>query len=172
MRSFSYLLLFFLLTGISACEKKDAAVSDNSVERYVKLLKANKYDAPDLPAFTANDIPALLNYINESQVITDFPHNPVSSLFAPNCKLGMYILWTIESIRSVENKSSKLIMRFPSQNPMLALRSSADLAIVLDDQSQLAAAKAYADWWNNNKTKNFADFKDLDPLANTPYRWH
>ena len=135
-------------------------------------MKANQYDSINLPAFTYNDIPTLLKYRNDTQVITNFPHNGISSLYAPNCTLGMYVLWTIESIRAVSINSKYLIMRFPSQNPILALRDSVDLMLVNDDTSHKIAAKAYFDWWENNKQKNFDEFKDIDPLVETKYRWH
>ncbi|MBP6663059.1 MAG: DUF4943 family protein [Paludibacter sp.] len=135
-------------------------------------MKANQYDSINLPAFTYNDIPTLLKYRNDTQVITNFPHNGISSLYAPNCTLGMYVLWTIESIRAVSINSKYLIMRFPSQNPILALRDSVDLMLVNDDTSHKIAAKAYFDWWENNKQKNFGEFKDIDPLVETKYRWH
>ena len=116
------------------------------------------------------DIPALLNYRNETMMITNFPHNGISSLWDSECKLGMYVLWTIESIRAVEIKSEYLIGRFPSQNPVLALRASAELKLVYDDKSQNEAAKAYYYWWHSIYI--FKDKMKIDPLRNTDYRWH
>jgi hypothetical protein len=101
-----------------------------------------------------------------------FPHNPFSSLYGPDCKLGIYVLWTIESIRAVSIESEYLIMGFPSQNPILALRDSDELNLVSDDLSHTIAADAYFDWWENNKNKDFDDFKNIDPLEETEYRWH
>jgi hypothetical protein len=142
------------------------------VETYIELLKTNQYDSLNLPSFTYMDISALLQYRNETQIITNFPHNPISSLYGPECKLGMYILWTIESIRAVSINSEYLIMRFPSQNPILALRVSDELNLVSDNASHTIAADAYFDWWENNKNKDFDDFKNIDPLEDVDYRWH
>jgi len=103
-------------------------------------------------------------------VITNFPKNGISSLMAPECKLGMYVLWTIESIRAVEINSKYLIGRFPSQNPILALRSSPELELVYDQKSHEAAAKAYYEWWNSNIL--LANRLKTDPLKETDYRWH
>jgi hypothetical protein len=128
------------------------------------------YEAFELPAFKPSDIPALLNYRDETRVISNFPHNGISSLWAPECKLGMYVLWTIESIRAVEIKSEYLIGRFPSQNPILALRASTELKLVNDDKSQTEAAKAYYDWWHS--VHIFKDKMKIDPLKDTDYRWH
>jgi hypothetical protein len=103
-------------------------------------------------------------------VISDFPHNGISSLWAPECKLGMYVLWTIESIRAVEIESIYLIGRFPSQNPILALRASQELNLVYDTKSHEEAAKAYYDWWYSSYILN--DKMNIDPLKDTDYRWH
>jgi hypothetical protein len=167
MKSLYKLIISIILVGLIGCEKQ----ADNpEVETYINQLKSNSYEAHELPAFQPSDIPALLNYRNETTVISNFPHNGISSLWAPECKLGMYVLWTIESIRAVETKSEYLIGRFPSQNPILALRSSTELKLVYDTKSQNDAAKAYYDWWHSIHI--FKDKMKIDPLKDTDYRWH
>ena len=173
MKTLKLFFVFISLTAIISCKKSDSEVKTNiSVERYIELLKANQYDSLNLPVFTYQDIPALLKYRNETQIITNFPHNGISSLYAPDCTLGMYVLWTIESIRAVAINREYLIMRFPSQNPILALRVADELSLVHSDESHQVAAKAYFDWWENNKEKSFDEFKNIDPLKTTDYRWH
>lgn len=171
MKTLRTFILLVAFVGLISCDD-NKEMSNLTVDRYVELLRANQYDSINLPAFTYNDIPALLKYRNETQVITNFPHNGISSLYAPDCTLGMYVLWTIESIRAVAIGSKYLIMRFPSQNPILALRDSAALKLVNDDISHEIAARAYNDWWENNKQKNFNEFKNTDPLTGTKYKWH
>lgn len=153
--------------GLFSCEKH----TDNpGVDKYIDELISGTYESYDLPDFNTADISALLEYRNETTTITNFPHNPISSFWQPECKLGMLVLWTVESIRAVENKSEYLIGRFPSQNPALALRDTPELSLVFDDQSHKEAAKAYYDWWNS-----FQQIKDkvkIDPLVKTNYRWH
>jgi len=46
------------------------------------------------------------------------------------------------------------------------------MKLVDDNLSLEIAAKAYSDWWENNKQKDFNDFKSIDPLAGTSYKWH
>jgi len=159
--------LFFLIILISSagCEK----TVNLGVEEYINQLKSNQYTAHELPDFKPSDIPALLNYRNNTRVITNFPHNGISSLWAPECKLGMYVLWTIESIRAVEINSENLIGRFPSQNPILGLRDASQLD-VYDDKSHMVAAKAYYEWWYSAYL--LSDKMRMDPLKNTDYRWH
>jgi len=167
MKKYIKLTLLAVLLGIIGCEKQ----GDNpEVETYIDQLRTNTYEANELPLFKPSDIPALLNYRNETMVISEFPHNWISSLWEPECKLGMYILWTIESIRAVEIKSESLIGRFPSQNPILALRSSTELELVFDDKSHKEAAQAYYNWYHSLNI--FKDKMKIDPLKETDYRWH
>jgi len=167
MKSPVRLIILALVFGLIGCEKQ---IYNPAVDTYINQLKSNSYEAFELPAFQPSDIPALLNYRNETMVITNFPHNGISSLMAPECKLGMYVLWTIESIRAVEVNSKYLIGRFPSQNPILALRASTELKLVYDNNSQNEAAKAYYQWWH--AIYIFNDKMKSDPLAETDYRWH
>ena len=86
------LSIFIALFGLIGCEKQ----GDNpGVEEYISQLKSNSYEAYELPAFKPADIPALLKYRNSTMVISNFPRNGISSLYAPDCKLGMYVLWTM-----------------------------------------------------------------------------
>ena len=175
MKTLNFLIIMVSLTILNSCNKNETEEYPNpnpNVEKYIELLKSNQYDSINLPAFTYQDIPALLKYRNEAQIITNFPHNPISSFWGSECKLGMYVLWTIESIRAVAINSKYLIMRFPSQNPILALRDSDELNLVYTDESHQIAAKAYYNWWENNKHKSFNEFKNIDPLKSTNYRWH
>jgi hypothetical protein len=172
MKTWKLLIILISLTVIISCEKSAPVETTNSaVERYIQLLKANQYDSLNLPAFTDNDIPALLKYRNETQIITNFPHNGISSLYAPDCTLGMYVLWTIESIRAVAVNSQHLIMRFPSQNPILGLRDAQEYTLVYTEESHIIAAKAYYDWWYTHNSMNFSAFMNIDPLGTTPYQW-
>jgi Domain of unknown function (DUF4943) len=161
-----YLFVLIILTGLTGCEK----TTNPEVEEYISQLKSNQYAAYDLPDFKPSEIPALLNYRNDTKVITNFPHNGISSLWAPECKLGMYVLWTIESIRAVEINSENLIGRFPSQNPILAMRDASDMQLVYDDKSHMEAAKAYYEWWYSAYL--LSDKMRVDPLKDTDYRWH
>jgi hypothetical protein len=166
-------IFLFLILAIGACKKdKEEAIKTNvDVQQFIQLLKSNDYDSLKFPVFTPQDIEALLAYRNETQIITDFPRNPISSLYQPECTLGMYVLWIIESIR-LESAKDKMTLGFPSQNPALQLKNAAEMKIVSDSISQPIAAKAYFDWWENNKNKVFNQAKNIDPLQNTEYRWH
>ncbi|WP_372948415.1 DUF4943 family protein [Mariniphaga sp.] len=173
MKTFKISVLIIFLFSALGCDKDDVVDINNiEVEKYIELLKKGEYKFLKLPPFTAEDIPLLLQYRNENQMITNFPHNMFSSLMIPECKLGMYVLWTIEAIRTDAIKTEHVFGNFPSQNLVLGLRNSEGLELVNSDESHAVAAKAYFDWWNENKHKNFDEFKNIDPLAETDYRWH
>lgn len=173
MKVFKYLILLVSFLNLTSCDKQDNEITINPVvEIYINLLKSNQYDSLNLPSLTYKDIPALLQYRNEPHIINNFPRNPISSLYGSECKLGIYVLWTIESIRAVSINSKYLIMRFPSQNPILALKASDELVLVNNNESLEIAAKAYFKWWEKNKQKDFDEFKNIDPLQATAYKWH
>ena len=77
MKTWKLILIFISLTSTISCKKSNSTVT-LSVESYIALLKANKYESFDLPAFTYKDIPALLKYRNETQIISNFPRNGIS----------------------------------------------------------------------------------------------
>jgi len=54
----------------------------------------------------------------------------------------------------------------------LSLTATGELMLVDDNESHETAAKAYFDWWENNKQKDFSEFNFIDPLKDTGYRWH
>jgi len=166
MKTAVKLIFLALVLALISCEKE----ADNpAVEDYISQLRSNTYEAYELPAFLPSDIPALLKYRNETAVITNFPRNGISSYWQQDCKLGMYVLWTIESIRAVETDNNQLIGRFPSQNPILALKSAEELRLAFDENSQIEAAAAYYHWWN--ALYIFTDKMKSDPLEDTDYRW-
>jgi hypothetical protein len=160
------LFILIILAGLTGCEK----TSNYNVDEYISQLKSGQYTSYDLPAFKPSDIPALLNYRNDPGIITHFPRNGISSFAVPECKLGIYVLWTIESIRVVQINSEKLVGRFPSLNPILALNNGSQMELVFDDRSQMEAAKAYYEWWYSAYL--LSDKMRIDPLKNTVYKWH
>ncbi|SFB32331.1 DUF4943 family protein [Algoriphagus aquimarinus] len=170
MKTLKTLITCLLLLTFLGCED-DSDPSSITVERYVELLKQGKYDADQLPEFSSGDIPALLAYRNESQLIKDFPVNTLSSSLTPECTLGMYVLWTIESIRARAINSKYLFHTYPSQNPVVENKEDFEW-IEQNNGVRATVAQSYFDWWENNKNKDFDKFKEIDPLSNTEYRWH
>ncbi|WP_430811455.1 MULTISPECIES: DUF4943 family protein [unclassified Carboxylicivirga] len=172
MKTLKFLVFCILSFSVLSCDNDENNEANRlSVEEYIDHLKAGKYDSLELPNFTSKDIPALLKYRNETQMIEDFPVNGISSFYMPECPLGMYALWTIESIRAVAIDSEYLIGRFPSQNPIVKKKGDA-FEVESGSEIQKIVAKAYFDWWAENKNLDFAKFKNTDPLSETDYTWH
>lgn len=171
MKSIKTFIACICLMNFLGCDTNESDLPNMDVNRYVKLLKAGKYDHFELPNFTYKDIPALLAYRNETQLITDFPANPISSFWLPECTLGMYVLWTIESIRARAIDSEYLIGSFASQNPIVEKRDDPN-GIAQDNAVRTTIAESYYHWWENNKNKRFDEFKQIDPLSGTGFRWH
>jgi hypothetical protein len=178
MKTLKLIIILISLLALFGCEKENKQTEEErelieEVERYVNALKTSQYSDRDLPAFTYKHINELLRYRNEKDIITKFPRNPISSSSQKECELGIYILWTIESIRAVAINSKSLIGRFPSQNPVLRLRDSEEFVpIPYSSEAYQIASDAYYIWWTSNKDKTVMEIMKIDPLENTMYKWH
>ena len=159
------MILTFALLNMS-CEK--ITLENMSVEKYINLLKTESYDFMALPPFDSDDIPELLAYSSDDLILKRYPANPVSSFIAEDCKLGIYVLWTIESIRKSAIEDKTAIGRFPSLNPILSLKTAGDNTID-PEIAHLVAAQAYLDWWNSSD--DFEQIKNINPLDETDYYW-
>ncbi|MDF9796978.1 hypothetical protein OKW21_002241 [Catalinimonas alkaloidigena] len=174
MKNFSsFILLFFLSFSYLSCEKNESEQLRNEVEQYMFDLQAGKYDnAVELPAFTTEAIPTLLNYRNNKHLITDFPRNPISSLYNPNCTVGLYTLWIVESIRLRYAQPDKALSGgFPSLTPNLARRSKHVFNPEELEEAQEAAATAYQNWWLDSQSTDLYNQMQIDPLQNTDFYW-
>ena len=169
MKTLKKLILIFLLVGFIGCHE-DNDSNRTEVENYIELLKSNKYMGTDIPLLSETDISTLLKYRNDRHVITNFPRNPLTSTVLSECEVGVFLLWSIESIRTI-SESHFLTGRFPSQNPILLLKHSENSGFIYTREAYEIISNAYWEWWENNKNKNFDEFKNIDPLENTEYCW-
>lgn len=173
MKTKTLIMILALIFVSTSCEK--TTLNNINVKTYIKLLKSGSYDLkgsnglPDLPPFEPKEIPELLTYATDKQIITGFPHNPISSFFEPDCRLGIYVLWTIESVRQVSTGVNRPLGRFPSLNPILGNKTSGSYYTVDNDTIHQVAFRAYQDWWNSND--DFEQIKNINPLENTNYGW-
>ncbi len=175
MKSLKFLILLVSLISLFSCNKDETEDLNNpDIETYIELLKTNKYESSKLPEFSSNEIPALLQYINDNSVVNKFPYHSASSYAPPNpeYRLGVLVLWTIESIR-VAACNDKHIFGFPSQHPFVQTKSEPIEWITdHDDKIYETVRQSYSNWWNENKHKEFSIFCTIDPLGNTNYIWH
>ena len=159
-------ILFIIALFLSGCEK--ISLETMSVKKYISLLKSESYQFIELPPFDPDDIPELLKYADENQILKHYPVNPVSSLSSGDCRLGVYVLWTIESVRKCSVSGDEDFFRFPTLNPILIFRISGN-GQINEKTAHQAASQAYKEWWNSNK--DFNAIKNIDPLGDTPYTW-
>lgn len=171
MKTQKNLVLLTLFIALVACAGDELPKADP--EKYIALLRSNQYTAGEIPSLTEKDIPVLLSHRRDRQVITNFPRNPLSSFHQSECEVGLYLLWNIELVRTMEDVPD-ILGRFPSLNPMLRRKVADGLEFVpVDDREAYeAVADAYFRWWEDNKQKGFDEFKDIDPLEGMAYRWH
>lgn len=176
MRALKFIFILVSLISFLSCNKNETEEINNpEVENYIELLKANQYESGDLPEFASEDIPALLVYINDNSKVNKFPHSPLSSFappYPPDYRLGVLVLWTIESIRAVSCNNAHF-HRLPSQHPFIQTKSEPiEWFTDHDDEAYETIRQAYSNWWNENKQKKFSNFCNIDPLINTDYSWH
>lgn len=163
--------IIFLLTicvFLVSCEKSDKGLI--TPEQFVARLKSGTYDSQFLPDFKPGDIENLLVHANDFLVIDNFPVNPISSFMSPEFRLGECIMWTIESIRLHYDKTSQFA-KFPSLVPQLIIPGGTiepDVASI-DDLER--AYNLYLTWWSVNKSKDFEEFRNINPLKNAVLMW-
>jgi len=166
------LKLFFVLIlpiAFFSCNKEENG--HINVDRYVKLLKTNKYNNARLPEFILEDIDELLKYRNEKDLITNYPRNNLSSAFLVKVELGIYILWTIEAIRL---SSITGLTGFPSLEPAFIPRNAEDYDAEKQQEARQEASNAYYNWWRMRgiTEANFDSWLNIDPLGDTKYKWY
>jgi len=176
MRKLSFITILILF-GIS-CEKDKFDIDNPNVEIFVKQLKNGTYDYYEkgengenlwllMPKFTRSHIPSLIAFAKDTTHITDFPINPISSRRPfPEGRdyfiLGECLLWTVEGIRNGYGYGSLdpfLIDTALTESERFKGLKCTEILIVRD---------IYKDWWNNFQDN---DWKDINPLGETSYRW-
>lgn len=168
MKTKTFVFFITIIFISSSCEKP--TLENMDVKTFVKLLKTGDFDfknsmgLPDLPPFQSTDIPELLKFANEDQIIKKYPQNPISSYIGPDPKLGVFILWTIESIKIADDRPYG---RFPTMHPTIRIRFTELAADV--NVAHPTVYQAYVDWWNSDT--DFEQIRDIDPLENTDFAW-
>lgn len=168
----SLILLVSFMSIMWACDKETEITENTEVIQYIEQLADNKYDSKYLPEFTSKDIPALLLYRNEETIVEKYPRNPLSSYFKQQCKIGVLVLWTIESIRLSTSQNIKSnIDRFPSLNPILNIKNPQDGYELTPEDAHEEAAQAYFEWWQTYEDKPIDRIFNNSPLSDTNLSW-
>jgi hypothetical protein len=173
MKTAIHALGLCLLLSLISCQDDDIQANQSEVDNYMARLQSGDYEAMELPPFTPEAIPALLRYSDGRKLITQFPRNPISSAYHPDCRLGLFALWTIESIRQTYIQAdNKMPGRFPSLNPELAKRETYVYNPAEREVAQQAATVAYQAWWSRSQSISIDELMQIDPLADTEYLWY
>ena len=161
-------LLFCAVVSFYFVSCNDQNRNLSEVENFVETLKENKAEGFEAPDFNVDHISELLNFRNEQMIISNFPRNPVSSFYLEEVAIGIYILWTIESIR-MEAINDPDFHLYASLNPKIVQLNTGGEMI---DQSNIlpVAAEAYFEWWNSNLS--IEEKLQISPLENLDLIWN
>lgn len=151
----------------TACSKEDKTKSD--VKTFIEQVQNNKYLESNLPNFTPDAIPILLERANDFREIENFPVNPASSHGFSKKTIGECLLWTIEHIR-LHYGNYNNGYQFPSLIPVL-FNSSDELHYDLSISQLTEAVKLYSVWWNANTNTNFEELRLINPLVSSSFKW-
>jgi hypothetical protein len=163
--------LLFLLTSVLiliSCEKDH--ISSPTVDQFVSMIKKGNYNSPYLPNFQPEDIERLLYYSNDFQIIEEFPINSISSYMPTEFRLGECLLWTVESVRLNYDQTS-VFKKYPSLVPQLIIPGGTIEPQIASVDDLNRAYNLYLSWWTNNKIKDFADFRNRNPLKDAVLMW-
>lgn len=134
---------------------------------FIETLKEDNTENLESPKFTVDDISELLDYRNEKSNISKFPRNPLSSFYMEDVEVGMYVLWTIESVR-MEAIDDPNFYLFASLNSRVIRVSTSEL---LDQNDILPeVAEAYFAWWNSSITTQ--EKLEINPLEGMDLNWN
>lgn len=147
------------------CEKQNVELSN--VEIFAEKLREDKPESAEIPDFTEDHITDLLNYRNERLNISNFNRNPLSSFYIEEVQVGMYILWTIESIRQKAIEAPNFYL-FASLNPRIVNLNTGEL--VDQDVILPQVAEAYFEWWNSSLSVE--EKLQVNPLEKLDLQWN
>lgn len=169
----TWMLLFAVLVvfAFTNCSEETLDYNNPDVGLFVKQLKAGSYHTKndkgvvEVPHFTEKDIPELLSYAENLDVIPAFPS--VYNTNSGKIRLGECILWVVEGIR----------LGFPASMGCKMVEANAgnyEAIYFLSDAEVLDAAARYRRWWENRQYPRTAWTIDPcynEPLCGSGYRW-
>lgn len=174
MKKFLLVLLLIIVGAVQmGCNNGELIYDDPDVKLFVKQLKAGTYQTKspqgyvEVPLFTEEHIPELLNYVEDLTIIPSFPMPPISSYFGEKIRLGESLLWIIESIRLGHPASLGCKMVYANADNYEGI-------YFLSDEEVLEVAQLYKNWWEFRsfpKTRWSVDPCYDDPLCRSGYRW-
>ena len=80
-----YIYIVLLLFTVGSCKKSEVDL----VEKFVREVKAERYEEIMLPEFDASHIGALMQHASDNQVVTIYPHPSYSSYYGGPVEVGL-----------------------------------------------------------------------------------
>lgn len=133
--------------------------------------------------FDWDDIAALLECAQSSQILETYPSNPISSYAQKNVIKGMIALWYIEAIRlkyeyialkGINSPKETDLIRFIGLNPVCT--KGKDTFPSEDTKSSLEihlkVLNAYQQWWSKVKDMDNLKAAQINPLDGTGLYWY
>ncbi|MEG0647415.1 MAG: DUF4943 family protein, partial [Bacteroides sp.] len=147
-KAFIMLLIVFAGFALASCSEETLDYHNPDIELFVKQLKAGKYNTKnekglvEVPNFTEKDIPALLKYAENLDIISSFPsaYNGNSG----KIRLGECMLWIVESIR----------LGFPASLGCKMVHANApnyEALYFLSNEEVLDVVARYRRWWEGRQ---------------------
>lgn len=165
------LLAAWMVLLFTGCSEEKLDYYNPNVDLFVKQIKGGNYNTKnekgvvEVPHFTEKDIPALLKYSENLDIVPSFPsaYNGNSG----KIRLGECMLWIIESIR----------LGFPASLGCKMVQANAqnyEAIFFLSNEEVLDVAARYRRWWENRQFPRTAWTIDPcydEPLCGSGYRW-
>lgn len=162
-------------------QRKQTQVSD--IDKFVDDLLTNNYNSGFAPDLSWEDIPALMEIANSTELLTNFPRNILGRYYVDQCQAGIIAMWLIDSIRKNEGKKPRkawYISPFPifqseeDTKQIAEFKSQGNDANVLIENSGKKLEMAYesfSDWWQIAQQMNPNKAKRINPLDDSGLKW-
>jgi len=158
-----------VLTNVPKDDSPDTStvvtVENQRVKALFESMRQKTYQGIEFPRLDLSDVPALLEYADNTRTLNCFPTNLESSQHQGECSEGMVALWLIEGVRQGG--------RYPSLNPLCFKKGvqTKDWNQASEDNHK-EVAQAYRAWWSKAKKLLPQEAKALLPLQGTDLSWH
>lgn len=135
------------------------------VKALFESMRQGTYTEEGFPQLSWEDVPALLELADKTNMLKAIPRSSLSSQHQAECSEGMIALWLVEGIR----KGSA----FPSLTALCLTKDSK--ATDWDKESEEnhgEAAKAYRAWWKQAQEAGKEKGSKMEPLKGTKMHWY
>lgn len=144
-----------------------------TLDEFLEALQNDNYSSEyKNMIFTHEEIPELLENSGITNIIQNFPRNPLSSFYQTHVEAGAVCLWIIEGIRKNYGEFNLANFNdYPPLNPLLESDGSISTENLSEDEILREAVKYYERWWNDNSI-DLSEKMKINPLKNSGIVFH